>query len=243
MFLELTAKAAHDPSGATRPLSPTGREPRSSSTPTPATTPWSNSPSATPTKGPGGTPPHQASPRCTPHGSSPSPSTYSAGQRPGPDHRVPVVAKTIHRRVIAIPGGITRSARQDRVHLRRRCPWPHQFLRAGRPTPDPCPSSSEHTPRSRRPSRQLTPIAAAPWIHAHRPHQPHLNSSTRRTTTNQSLMPVETIVPASDHNGSPNNARAWSRPGWRLRPSAVAHGDSPVATRQSRGSWGDEWFL
>ena len=48
----------------------------------------------------------------------------------GLDHRGPVVAKTLRRRLITIPGRITRSARRDQLHLPRRWPWRHQFLTA-----------------------------------------------------------------------------------------------------------------
>lgn len=48
----------------------------------------------------------------------------------GLDHRGPVVAKTIRRRLIAVPGRITRSARRRRLHLPRRWPWRRQFLTA-----------------------------------------------------------------------------------------------------------------
>ena len=45
-------------------------------------------------------------------------------------HRGPVVAKTIRRRLITIPGRITRTARRDQLHLPRRWPWRRQFLTA-----------------------------------------------------------------------------------------------------------------
>lgn len=46
----------------------------------------------------------------------------------GLDHRGPIVAKTIRRRLITIPGRITRSARRELLHLPRRWPWQHQFM-------------------------------------------------------------------------------------------------------------------
>lgn len=48
--------------------------------------------------------------------------------RLGLDHHGPIVAKTIRRRLITIPGRITRSARRDLLHLPRRWPWQHQFM-------------------------------------------------------------------------------------------------------------------
>ena len=42
----------------------------------------------------------------------------------------PVVAKTIRRRLIALPGRITRSARRDHLRLPRRWPWQAEFTRA-----------------------------------------------------------------------------------------------------------------
>jgi Transposase DDE domain group 1 len=48
----------------------------------------------------------------------------------GLHHRGPIVAKTIRRRLITIPGRITRSARRDQLHVARRWPWRRQFLTA-----------------------------------------------------------------------------------------------------------------
>ncbi|HKH87917.1 MAG TPA: IS1380 family transposase [Acidimicrobiales bacterium] len=48
----------------------------------------------------------------------------------GLDHRGPLVAKTIRRRLITIPGRLTRSARRDQLHIPRRWPWRDQFLSA-----------------------------------------------------------------------------------------------------------------
>jgi hypothetical protein len=48
----------------------------------------------------------------------------------GLDHRQAVVAKTMRRRLITVPGRLTRSARRDQLHLPRRWPWRHQFLTA-----------------------------------------------------------------------------------------------------------------
>lgn len=42
----------------------------------------------------------------------------------------PVVAKTIRRRLITMPGRITRTARRRQLHLPRRWPWRHEFLTA-----------------------------------------------------------------------------------------------------------------
>jgi hypothetical protein len=50
--------------------------------------------------------------------------------RLGLDHHGPVVAKTIRRRLITLPGRITRSARRHLLHLPRRWPWRDDFLRA-----------------------------------------------------------------------------------------------------------------
>lgn len=50
--------------------------------------------------------------------------------RLGLDHHGPIVAKTIRRRLITIPGRITRSARRDLLHLPRRWPWQLQFMTA-----------------------------------------------------------------------------------------------------------------
>jgi hypothetical protein len=41
-----------------------------------------------------------------------------------------IVAKTLRRRLIALPGRITRSARRRRLHLPRHWPWRHAFLHA-----------------------------------------------------------------------------------------------------------------
>jgi hypothetical protein len=48
----------------------------------------------------------------------------------GLDQRGPLVAKTIRRRYISVPGRITTSARRRRLHLPRRWPWRAQFLAA-----------------------------------------------------------------------------------------------------------------
>src|SRR3954452_2342052 len=39
-------------------------------------------------------------------------------------------ARTLRRRLLEIPGRLTRSARQWRLHLPARWPWPHDFIRA-----------------------------------------------------------------------------------------------------------------
>jgi hypothetical protein len=41
-----------------------------------------------------------------------------------------VVAKTLRRRLLAMPGRLTRSARRRRLHLPRDWPWAEQFLAA-----------------------------------------------------------------------------------------------------------------
>jgi hypothetical protein len=41
-----------------------------------------------------------------------------------------LVAKTLRRRLLAIPGRLTRSARQRRLHLPTDWPWANQFLQA-----------------------------------------------------------------------------------------------------------------
>jgi hypothetical protein len=48
----------------------------------------------------------------------------------GLGHHGPLVAKTMRRRLITVPGRITRSARRRQLHLPRRWPWRHQFLAA-----------------------------------------------------------------------------------------------------------------
>lgn len=48
----------------------------------------------------------------------------------GLDHRGPIVAKTLRRRLITVPGRITRSARRRQLHLPGRWPWRRQFLHA-----------------------------------------------------------------------------------------------------------------
>jgi hypothetical protein len=48
----------------------------------------------------------------------------------GLDHRGPLVAKSMRRQLITVPGRITRSARRDQLHLPRRWPWRRQFLTA-----------------------------------------------------------------------------------------------------------------
>lgn len=45
-------------------------------------------------------------------------------------HHGPVVAKTLRRRFITVPGRITRSARRRRLHIPRRWPWAPAFLAA-----------------------------------------------------------------------------------------------------------------
>jgi hypothetical protein len=42
----------------------------------------------------------------------------------------PVVAKTLRRRLLALPGRLTRSARRHRLHLPTGWPWAAQFLHA-----------------------------------------------------------------------------------------------------------------
>ena len=42
----------------------------------------------------------------------------------------PVVAKTVRRRFLAIPGRLTRSARQTTLHLPSRWPWRDTFTEA-----------------------------------------------------------------------------------------------------------------
>jgi hypothetical protein len=41
-----------------------------------------------------------------------------------------VVAKTLRRRLLTLPGRLTRSARQRRLHLPSRWPWATQFQQA-----------------------------------------------------------------------------------------------------------------
>lgn len=48
----------------------------------------------------------------------------------GLGHHGPVVAKTIRRQLITVPGRMTRSARRDQLHLPRQWPWRRQFLTA-----------------------------------------------------------------------------------------------------------------
>jgi hypothetical protein len=48
----------------------------------------------------------------------------------GLGHVGPVVAKTLRRRFITVPGRLTHSARRRRLHLPRRWPWRRQFLSA-----------------------------------------------------------------------------------------------------------------
>ena len=42
----------------------------------------------------------------------------------------PIVAKTLRRQLITLPGRLTRTARRRQLHLPRRWPWRHQFLAA-----------------------------------------------------------------------------------------------------------------
>ena len=42
----------------------------------------------------------------------------------------PVVAKTLRRRLLVLPGRLTRSARRRRLHLPTGWPWATQFLHA-----------------------------------------------------------------------------------------------------------------
>ena len=48
----------------------------------------------------------------------------------GFDHRGPLVAKTIRRRLISVPGRLTRSARRRFLHIPRRWPWAAAFVDA-----------------------------------------------------------------------------------------------------------------
>jgi Transposase DDE domain group 1 len=48
----------------------------------------------------------------------------------GLDTRGQVVAKTLRRRLLAVPGRLTRSARQRLLHMPTDWPWASQFLRA-----------------------------------------------------------------------------------------------------------------
>jgi hypothetical protein len=50
--------------------------------------------------------------------------------RLGLDHRDTIVAKTIRRHLITLPGRVTRSARRDLLHLPRGWPWEDDFTRA-----------------------------------------------------------------------------------------------------------------
>ena len=46
-----------------------------------------------------------------------------------PDHTVRT-ARTLRRRLLSIPGRLTRTARQWTLHLPARWPWQHDFIRA-----------------------------------------------------------------------------------------------------------------
>lgn len=48
--------------------------------------------------------------------------------RIGLHHHGPVVAKTLRRRLLSVPGRLTRSARRYRLHLPARWPWADEFL-------------------------------------------------------------------------------------------------------------------
>jgi hypothetical protein len=48
--------------------------------------------------------------------------------RLGLDHNGSIMAKTVRRRLITIPGRVTRSARRDLLHLPRRWRWQRQFM-------------------------------------------------------------------------------------------------------------------
>jgi hypothetical protein len=73
-----------------------------------------------------------------------------------------VVAKTLRRRLLAMPGRLTRSARRCLLHLPRDWPWAGQFLAAlARLQAVPL-----RTRRSRRPSNNTaagTALASLPW--------------------------------------------------------------------------------
>lgn len=40
------------------------------------------------------------------------------------------VARTLRRRLLALPGHLTKSARRHTLHLPARWPWQHDFIRA-----------------------------------------------------------------------------------------------------------------
>jgi hypothetical protein len=46
----------------------------------------------------------------------------------GLDHHGPVVAKTVRRQIITVPGRLTRSARKHRLHLPSRWPWANHII-------------------------------------------------------------------------------------------------------------------
>ena len=45
----------------------------------------------------------------------------------GQGHDGPIVAKTIRRRYLTLPGRLTRSARRQTLHLPARWPWQHSI--------------------------------------------------------------------------------------------------------------------
>ncbi len=70
-----------------------------------------------------------------------------------------VVAKTIRRRLLAIPGRLTRSARVWTLHLPTRWPWPPDLHHRAAETPGP--PSAQLTPNPlRRCTRQSAPASA-----------------------------------------------------------------------------------
>ena len=88
-----------------------------------------------------------------------------------------MITKTLRRRVFALVGRITRSARRLTLHLPRRWPWETQFSRAlarcckpFRSRPDGQPATDPTSPQSR-----ATPVARVPCCVSSR-HPAHRNS-------------------------------------------------------------------
>ena len=86
-----------------------------------------------------------------------------------------VTTKTLRRRVFALVGRITRSARRLTLHLPRRWPWETQFSRAlARPSHS-IPGLTEPATDPTSPQSRATPVARVPCCVSSR-HPAHRNS-------------------------------------------------------------------
>ena len=128
-------------------------------------------------------------------------------------------ARTLRRRLLALPGRLTRTARRWTLHLPARWPWQHDFVRALARIRA-CPPPPDRRAR-RRPTPTLPPTPARRPLHTNTPKRPRANART-----------------ASPHNQPQRSHRHSTsttviRPTTRSRPT---HGGSRLSSDQ-RFSW------